>query len=114
MALEKKACTDALETFVNPDNTVSTKDIEKSKHVLFRLEPNPADDYVSISLFNPLDRLADISIVTLSGKEVYKTKLEVTGDRGLITINTSKIPAGMYLVNISTSDAKYTEKLIIK
>ncbi len=110
----EKACTDALETFVNPDNTVSTKDIEKSKHVLFRLEPNPADDYVSISLFNPLDRLADISIVTLSGKVVYNTKLEVTGDRGLITINTSKIPAGMYLVNISTSDAKYTEKLIIK
>ncbi len=108
------ACTDAIETIVNPDNTVNTKDTRLAKDILFRLQPNPAQDYVTVQMLAPVSQLVDITVSNLNGQVLYSTQVNVSESINHTNINTSSLPAGMYLVRMAGSSTIYTEKLIIR
>lgn len=107
------ACTDAIETIVNPDEISSTKD-GLVREVLFSLQPNPAQDYVTLQLVSPVRQKVDVTISNLSGQVLYNTQIQVSETYHQATINTSGLPAGMYLVSMTGNNVVYTEKLIIK
>ena len=111
----EQACTDAYETIVNPSNDVSsTKNVLDTRDIQFNLVPNPAHDYVTIQMNAPIRQNVNLAITSLSGQIVYRTQLSFSESRDQVTINTSKIPAGLYLVKISNNQVVYTEKLIIR
>ena len=107
-------CTDVIETIVNPDNTVNTKDTRLAKDILFRLQPNPAHDYVTVQMLSPVSQTVEITVSNLNGQVIYSNQVKVSETLNQTNINTSTLPAGMYLVRMAGSNVIYTEKLIIR
>lgn len=108
------SCTDAIETIVNPGDFSSTKDLSKDKNVLFRLEPNPAGDYVTIQMLNAGNQHVDITISNINGQVLYSSTHYLQENTGQVTIHTDKLPSGVYLVKMMRNNKVYTEKLIIR
>lgn len=95
----------------NTDSTefvVTTDDVSiNEEHLNFKMAPNPANQ--EITLFDlPVD--AEISIVSIVGKEVFTQKIIDTS----MAINTSEFAEGTYIVLIKSNESTATEKLIIQ
>ncbi len=90
------------ETALDSDATLDANDIS--------LFPNPARNEVSI-LFENKVKTADLTIVDLQGKVVYR-EASFSGD--FIKINTSNFNRGLYFVHIKVPDQTKISKLIIE
>ena len=77
------------------------------------LQPNPAKDFVDISLLNAKTSIiADINIYNVSGYQVVKKSL---AKNGVVRISTNQLPNGIYFVKCLITDDGTTliQKLII-
>jgi len=76
--------------------------------------PNPAKDYVAFYFnLNDKNKVANIVVVDLAGKQVYRNSL--SGSKGQHIWDTQKISNGQYVYVINTvSGEKYTGKLSIQ
>lgn len=108
------ACTEAIETIVNPDRSVSTKETKEESFVKVKLLPNPAGDYVVVNIESDVRKTFDLSIINLQGKIVYQSLMPVSESVNLKTIDTGSLPSGFYLVRFVSGSEIHTEKLIIK
>jgi len=81
---------------------LSTEDYIKSN---FNLFPNPATNQFTIQL-NDASVIEHVSIYNILGQEVLNSKK--------LTINTSKLASGTYIVELTTNQGKSTKKLIIE
>lgn len=76
--------------------------------------PNPANDKACIRINRSSDNTANITVCDIYGK-----KISVISDRNIssgtneIFIDTSNLPEGIYLVNISDHSGQLTKKLIV-
>lgn len=94
--------------------TLSVNEFEKKPVVIF---PNPV---ISGNVFNieiPSNTYSsnlNLSVFSLSGKQVYHRKIENKKQR--IVISSERFSPGIYLVELTTLDqkSKFTKKLIIK
>lgn len=76
----------------------------------FAMYPNPAGDYVNVSL-NGSDTIAGIVIYDMLGKKVAVQKASAAME----SVDVSALSSGLYLVEITTSaQIKTTKKLVIK
>lgn len=66
--------------------------------------PNPASDFASFEIRKKLSNKVNISILSTSGEKVYSNSIDILPDYDVITINTSKLPVGMYYVIISLDE----------
>ena len=74
--------------------------------------PNPASDLINISIPEPTEVFDYIRIVTLSGKDVFHSRVDPDVRELQIRIN---IPPGFYFVMMGSNNQPYlTEKLVIK
>jgi hypothetical protein len=71
-----------------------------------RLYPNPANNIVNFEA----NDLKEMQIITISGREVFKSK---NVNSGLNTLNVSDLEAGIYLVNLTTVNGVMTKRLEI-
>ncbi|HEY9114541.1 MAG TPA: M1 family aminopeptidase [Bacteroidales bacterium] len=69
---------------------------EKDSPVYFSVGPNPAKDYLNVYLLNPSSKEKQIDILDISGKVIRQT----TTFENKMTLNTSLLPAGVYLVRV--------------
>lgn len=75
--------------------------------------PNPAQNSATIS-FNLLNKdIVNIQVIDVTGKTVYKNSIEYFQGVQELTINTSELANGTYLVNVTTSNNSLNRKLII-
>jgi hypothetical protein len=72
----------------------------------FIIYPNPAQNSISIS---DLTLGAEISILDLSGKVIFNTKV----NSNQLTINTEDFTNGLYLIHVNHSGTTSTKKLIV-
>jgi hypothetical protein len=72
----------------------------------FTIYPNPAQNSISIS---DLTLGAEISILDLSGKVIFNTKV----NSNQLTINTEDFTNGLYLIHVNHSGTTSTKKLIV-
>jgi len=72
--------------------------------------PNPATDYVNISIPENEWNNATVSIIDFTGKTVQSIK----ANSGNVLINRETISTGIYLVVTETSKGRYVNKLIIQ
>ncbi|MDA3824120.1 MAG: sulfatase-like hydrolase/transferase [Bacteroidales bacterium] len=80
-----------------------------------KLYPNPAKDYYSVEL--NLEESAEIAIklMDLSGRAVGKTITnQLKSGNEVITIPSSGLQSGMYMLNIKIDDKPYSKPLFIK
>lgn len=90
-------------------SSVNTMEI-KANNQGIALFPNPAVDVLNIRSGKDLKN-AKLEIVSAIGRTIYERNLE---NGRSWTIATSKLAKGVYVLQISTSDKTYTEKLIIE
>lgn len=87
---------------------------ENNDGINWTIFPNPATDYLTISIANKVAKM-DITIFDITGKTIFKTIAFAPGsDQGhKIEVNTSDFAAGVYLVQIQTEDFISTKKVIV-
>ncbi|NPA34964.1 MAG: T9SS type A sorting domain-containing protein [Chlorobi bacterium] len=71
--------------------------LETSEQLTVKVFPNPASKNIHVLLSN--STMADVSLYNLSGQVVFNTK-----GSGNVTIGVSNLPAGIYLLMITTKD----------
>jgi hypothetical protein len=72
----------------------------------FTIYPNPAQNSISIS---DLTLGAEISIMNLSGKVIFNTKV----NSNQLTVNSEDFTNGLYLIHVNQSGRTSTKKLIV-
>jgi hypothetical protein len=93
-------------------NIIKLTKEEKSNEVM--IYPNPAHQYVALSI--PASRRSEavISVVDPSGKAIYyKKHMLQQGANEIIIDETRQWPSGVYLVNISTENDRQWRKVVV-
>ncbi len=72
--------------------------------------PNPASDAVNVTFES--NSIATVSITDLFGRTVYTNS--ANAGKNNISINTSNLSTGMYLVNVTSSNGSVSSKITIK
>ncbi len=92
--------------------TTATGIIENSFTSSVNLFPNPATNLLTID--NGKLTIENVIIYEMSGRKVYSENHHNTNTNSEITIDVSKIPAGVYIVQIKSADFNATKKLVIE
>lgn len=109
----EKACTVPFETIVNSQEGINSID-DKQDFFAVTLSPNPADDYIVINAMSPFESNAVIYLTSMDGKIFHQQMLKLDNTFRPVTINTSSLASGFYLVKIQSGNHVSTRKLIIK
>jgi hypothetical protein len=80
----------------------------------FNVSPNPAAGSATIALSGKAGADASISIVDVTGKEVYNTLVSSLNGTATVEVNTATFGNGMYLVNVYSNGTKSSKKLIVR
>lgn len=99
--------------FSTLDWTVSNEDVEGLES--FRVSPNPAVSGQSVSIELQSDRMMDgiLNLYNVQGQLVYTQDISLTASTNQFMLETQRLPAGMYVVNIDFEKGSIQEKLII-
>ncbi len=78
-----------------------------------RIYPNPATDKITLALSAEHPEEINISLLTLDGRQLFDKSIHISGN-DYVNINTSNVPAGFYLVKVSTAQGQYVDKVVIQ
>ncbi len=85
--------------------------VPENEGLHFEMYPNPSNNIVNIRFPLQYRNIESVTIYTVRGKTIKKTKPNNTAQ---LSISTSKIPSGLYLIEVSTGNGeKAIRKLII-
>jgi hypothetical protein len=109
-----------LKPWLDPDNTGTltmggmvmgtNSNISKTGIEIF---PVPADDLLNIRLMSGQDwKNSSLILYNSLGNKVFTTIIQNTDE--LITLNTSNLKPGLYILKIASASLEFTEKIIIK
>jgi Secretion system C-terminal sorting domain/SdrD B-like domain len=76
--------------------------------------PNPASGTLNIKWTNQAVGNADVVITDITGREVYKSVMEINAISGQAQINISVLKNGIYFMNIKSGNINYSDKLVIQ
>jgi len=60
------------------------------------------------------DNIKQITIVDITGKVVLQEEITLQSNNPIVDINISKLPSGIYLVNIQHDGGNSTNKIIVE
>jgi hypothetical protein len=83
----------------------------ESEATVFAMYPNPASNYVQLSIPEKLDNKV-VTIYDNSGTLLLETKLNADANESQIDI--SKLSRGVYILNFKSDQKSWTKKLIKK
>ena len=86
--------------------------LSNSNPILVSVSPNPFQELIQFSISNLRNEKIAIQVFDINGKVVYVKEHFV--ENKLITINLSKLSAGMYLVKLNRKDFNHFSKIIKK
>ena len=75
--------------------------------------PNPVIDVLNISFELNTAQNVEVSLVTIDGKLVNATTHSNVSNVST-TINTTNLSTGMYILNITSDEGKFTSTLMVK
>lgn len=90
---------------------VSNSEIQQDEFTV-TVFPNPASDHINIGFKTDLPSATDIVVLDLFGRPILSQR--VGSGQQTTTIDTSKLPAGQYILHISNSITTRTQPIIIK
>ena len=77
-----------------------------------RIEPNPTDGKVNVSLSAPLGREVKLTLQDVAGHEVMSTHIPV--GQTTVTLSLSHLPSGSYYATLHHPNGAATEKIVLK
>jgi hypothetical protein len=90
-----------------------TLNTENNRLSQTKVWPIPATDKLNIDFKEVLEKNTKISVYNINGGLVFEDLVKNT-QKNSYSINTSKLSKGIYFLNISNQNSKYTKKFIIK
>ena len=87
---------------------------ENSLLSAFNVAPNPASGTATISLAGKTGSTVAISIIDITGKEVYSSVVSSLNGTASVDVNTSAFGNGMYIVNVYSNGTKSSKKLVVR
>ncbi|HKR05119.1 MAG TPA: T9SS type A sorting domain-containing protein [Bacteroidia bacterium] len=96
------------------DSTATAINNIQSSTINFQIFPNPANDFINISLTSAEEKNVSVEIFDLLGREVLKRKLQTSPDgyRDQTKINISDFENGVYIVQVSTKNNFHKKKIV--
>jgi hypothetical protein len=79
----------------------------------FQIGPNPCQGELSISLGNESESEIDFSLISVSGRSLFRTKLSPSKEEGTFTIDLSELSAGIYFYEVYSEAWFQAGKLIV-
>jgi hypothetical protein len=92
-------------------NTTSISDLNDLQINLF---PNPANETINLSLSGSYRGQVNLTLFTAHGKLIEARSLLVSGNESREKWNTSKLPAGIYLLKVNTQDGEMVRKIVVR
>jgi uncharacterized repeat protein (TIGR01451 family) len=78
-----------------------------------RVFPNPAEDFVTVDVTTERAGSATVQLLTIDGRVLRTEQLSLIAGGGRTTINTTELPAGMYVVQVTGANRVSTTKVTI-
>ena len=101
-----------LQFFTDCDTLTSVKVNQLGDNINISIYPNPADDFIIVSINNELEIIFSIQIVDITGRIIIEQLVD-NGDNE-IKFSTSEIASGFYIVRIKTNIQSMSYTIIIK
>lgn len=76
--------------------------------------PNPADDFITVSLSSEFHGNSNMSISTVDGRTVYSNNVKLDQPVNMYNINVKAFAAGFYILRLDTNNGVITRKLVIE
>ncbi len=99
--------------FVSACN-VSVSEISSQLDDVLRVYPNPASTQVTIEINVTNESLIQLRLIDMTGKEISSKNYGTVSVASTVTINTSDLDAGVYLVELTVNGEKVTKRLVIE
>lgn len=96
-------------TISRKQNTVGVKEIKVAEFI--KAYPNPANEYVNIDLNQLLGKVSHITLLNIQGQEVKS--MNVPNSQSIFQLPLLNYPAGVYNIQIHSTDGIFTKKIII-
>jgi PKD repeat protein len=80
--------------------------------IAITLYPNPANDVINLLVNSKEDVDGNVSILDISGKKVYTETVTFNAGEQQVTLPVNNLPAGVYLVKMTSDSAQKTMKFI--
>ena len=102
-------------TFLVSEDTTSFGILPAGELMAFDIFPNPATDYVTLSMHNLVpNESINISLISLTGKEMFKENIRIKESDHDMRINVQNISTGIYFISITYKKSTLTKKIIIR
>jgi PKD repeat protein len=108
----EKGCYVRSDEITIPTGTTAIEDIDPFESL--NIYPNPSNGLVNIEMSNQIFDDIYISVVSQSGKEVMKMKLEKTTNDFTWQLDLTRQARGVYFISLSLDKYKSNKKVIIK
>ncbi len=106
-------CTNPLELFVNTDESSYVEDTEVDG-LKIAVGPNPASEYISVSIATDQYTPVNMSLRAMDGKIIRSINLYASNTEKVRTFDVAGLQSGLYLVEISTPKGVTTKKVMVK
>lgn len=97
----------------NYGNPASVKEIANPLKS-FDISPNPANDFVNISLNHSGTNSGEISLINALGQTVYTKHIILSEGKNKVSINVNELPIGIYFAKVKSGDFVSTKKLTVQ
>jgi uncharacterized repeat protein (TIGR01451 family) len=100
-------------TIIDSKDATSTEE-ERINYFSMDLFPNPAGDYVQVSLAAPEITDAILTITTMDGKEIKQEPIRIETSTKTKTIETADLPTGFYILQLTSGEYVTSRKMVIR
>jgi hypothetical protein len=77
------------------------------------IHPNPSTGVINIDWANQMVGQADVVITDVTGREVYRSVVDMATVSGETSVNLSNLNAGVYILTVRSENNSYTSKLLL-
>lgn len=90
---------------------INSTEVRKEK---LNIYPNPSQDKAQFTLFSPAAEDAMIEITDYNGKKILRESVSLKFGKNSFSLPTDKFSSGIYFIQVTSTQALYTAKLIKK
>jgi len=80
----------------------------------FAVFPNPAGDYINVSLSNEQTNEGTLGLFNMNGQVLMQQAISIDRSTQIIPFNVQDIPGGFYIVKVQTNEGIAVKKVILE
>ena len=100
-------------TIIQPQLGTPIREIDGTD-VFVNVFPNPADDYITMTVSGNSNQRGLMSLMTIDGKEVMSQPVEVNSSTQSLRFDVKDVAAGFYFVKVTIGSGSVVEKVVIR